>query len=217
MTRKIAASCWWMHQLTFAHAIQIRARVFDLFPQTFAPDVFTYERYKWAYVILDSRSIWWDDQAHLVPLLDLINCRPRSPNAGPVFETEMDAANANAIAIASESSSTGDEVFEDYQQPNYVYFTYHGFVLPPAGALADSSNPNGGIHDDCVRVVITVPESDKQYQRKMSALYKRGIYTATNEFCLSPVRCSDPAVMPRVRTLLFVHFDYPIAAEQRAS
>ena len=41
----------------------------------FDPTVFTYERYRWAHAILDSRSVWWDDQQHLVPLLDLVNCK----------------------------------------------------------------------------------------------------------------------------------------------
>jgi hypothetical protein len=28
--------------------LKIRARVFDLFPHVFLPEVFTYDRYKWA-------------------------------------------------------------------------------------------------------------------------------------------------------------------------
>lgn len=60
-------------------------------------------------------------------------------------------------------------------------------------------------HDnDCVRVVINIPETDRQYQRKLAALYQKGIYTADNEFCLSPVRqtlscCPVTFVCMRVR------------------
>ena len=130
--------------------LKIRARVFDIFPNVFSPEVFTYERYKWAYVILDSHSIFWDGQAHLVPLLDLINCRPRR-HGGKSYDTEMDATGEHAIAITSEPFGADDQLFEDYEQANYAYFLYHGFVLP-----------DNDFHD-CVRVVISVPENDKQY------------------------------------------------------
>eukprot|EP00750_Incisomonas_marina_P004003 INCI13432.4.p1 GENE.INCI13432.4~~INCI13432.4.p1 ORF type:complete len:841 (-),score=130.41 INCI13432.4:2707-5055(-) len=125
--------------------LKIRARVFDLFPQVFSPELFTYERYKWAHVILDSRSIWWDNQAHLVPLLDLINCRPRRQPSAESYETEMDAAGKNAVAVASEPFAAGEDFFEDYRQPNYVYFLYHGFVLSDHGADGSS----GRVATDC--------------------------------------------------------------------
>jgi hypothetical protein len=35
---------------------------------------FSQRQYYWATAVLDSRSIWWDGQRHLVPLLDTINC-----------------------------------------------------------------------------------------------------------------------------------------------
>jgi hypothetical protein len=39
-----------------------------------AHHAFSRQQYYWATAILDSRSIWWDGQRHLVPLLDTINC-----------------------------------------------------------------------------------------------------------------------------------------------
>lgn len=44
-------------------------------------NILNYETYKWATAILDSRSIWWNGQRHLVPMLDFINCKERNgPN-----------------------------------------------------------------------------------------------------------------------------------------
>ena len=36
---------------------------------------FTLNNYEHALTILDSRSIWWNNQRHLVPMLDFINCQ----------------------------------------------------------------------------------------------------------------------------------------------
>lgn len=35
----------------------------------------------------------------------------------------------NAITLAPWGFKKGEQVFENYGQPNSVYFTYHGFVL----------------------------------------------------------------------------------------
>ena len=53
----------------------------------------TLDNYMWASTILDSRSIWWDGVRHLVPLLDLINCKELTdPKA--VHKTEREGDNA---------------------------------------------------------------------------------------------------------------------------
>ena len=41
-------------------------------------NILNYETYRWATAILDSRSIWWNGQRHLVPMLDFINCKERN-------------------------------------------------------------------------------------------------------------------------------------------
>jgi len=42
----------------------------------------------------------------------------------------MDDTNTNAITQASWAFASGDQVYENYGQANYIYFMYHGFALP---------------------------------------------------------------------------------------
>ena len=60
-------------------------RVPQLLPET----EFNFANYKWAYGILDSRSIWWNGERHLVPMLDLINCA-EGPDKDRVHSTVLD-------------------------------------------------------------------------------------------------------------------------------
>ena len=53
----------------------VKSRVFDIYPHIFDVKThFTMENYVWATAVLDSRSVWWNEKQHLVPLLDLVNC-----------------------------------------------------------------------------------------------------------------------------------------------
>ncbi|TMW65373.1 hypothetical protein Poli38472_008015 [Pythium oligandrum] len=88
----------------------------------------THERIRWANAILDSRSIWWDGQRHLVPLLDMVNCAELGLKHKP-HHTNLDPSGANAITEASWEFKAGEQVVENYGQPNYIYLLYHGFVL----------------------------------------------------------------------------------------
>ena len=89
----------------------------------------SWSNYQWAQAILDSRSIWWAGKRHLVPMLDFINC-VEGPDPSRVHSTHMDASNKHAITAASWAFATGEQVFENYGQANYIYFMYHGFALP---------------------------------------------------------------------------------------
>lgn len=88
----------------------------------------TLERFLWANAILDSRSIWWGGQRHLVPLLDMVNCRELAPNKQHKAH-RTDRNGEFADTRASWVFQAGDEVVENYGQPNYIYLMYHGFVL----------------------------------------------------------------------------------------
>ena len=91
-----------------------------------------FDKFKWAYSIIDTRSIWWDGKRHLVPLLDLVNCNEvydkdnQIPNK--IHETFRDTKEI-ATTKASHSVSKGNQIFENYGQPNHIYFLYHGFTL----------------------------------------------------------------------------------------
>ena len=78
----------------------------------------------WATAIVDSRSIWWGRKRHLVPLLDLIN----ADTTGRSHETKM-LDDDIAVTRASRRITKGTQVFENYAQPNYLLFSYHGFLL----------------------------------------------------------------------------------------
>lgn len=83
----------------------------------------------WATAILDSRSIWWDSKRHLAPLLDLVN----ADNEGYAHETRLESHEETeqkmAVTRASRPVGKGEQVFENYAQPNYLLFAYHGFLL----------------------------------------------------------------------------------------
>ena len=86
-------------------------------------------KFLWAYAVLDSRSIWWDNTRHLTPLLDLVN----ADVVGRVHETKIedsiDMTQKLAVTRASRPIHAGEQIFEHYGQPNYLLFSYHGFVL----------------------------------------------------------------------------------------
>ena len=40
----------------------IRKHVIEKFPEAFPPKLFTFDAYRWAHAVLDSRSIWWNGE-----------------------------------------------------------------------------------------------------------------------------------------------------------
>mgnify|MGYP006076518873 FL=1 len=101
-------------------------------------EAFSYENYKWAHAILDSRSIWWTGERHLSPMLDFVNCAqgPESPVgsgrrvAARVHSTGLDDKTGTvAITKAPWAFPSGSQIYENYGQPNYIYFLHHGFSL----------------------------------------------------------------------------------------
>jgi histone-lysine N-methyltransferase SETD3 len=62
-------------------------------------DVLTFDNYRWATAILDSRSIWWGGERHLVPLLDFVNCA-QGPSAHVVHSTALDESEKFAVTLA---------------------------------------------------------------------------------------------------------------------
>ncbi len=81
--------------------------------------------------VYQQRSIWWDGKRHLVPLLDFVNCMEQHNQSGDVtaaHKTFFDDSN-HAITKASRAYKMGEQIFENYGQPNHIYFTYHGFML----------------------------------------------------------------------------------------
>jgi hypothetical protein len=61
---------------------------------------FSFENYLWATAILDSRSIWWNGQRHLVPMLDFINCKEGKEDRNRLHSTILDDSKRYAITYA---------------------------------------------------------------------------------------------------------------------
>jgi hypothetical protein len=101
----------------------------ELVKSFFPSEILTFENYRWATAILDSRSIWWSGKRHLVPMLDFINCI-EGPEGSRVHSTTLDDTGRYALTKSPWSFNQGEQVFENYGQPNHIYFTYHGFILP---------------------------------------------------------------------------------------
>ena len=97
-------------------------------PPSLPEGLLTMERYMWAHAILDSRSIWWSGERHLVPLLDLINCG-EGPRPDRVHATRPNRQTGAAETLADRDYRAGEQLFENYGQMNRVYFVYHGFVM----------------------------------------------------------------------------------------
>jgi hypothetical protein len=144
-------------------------------------NVLNEETYLWATAILDSRSIWWNGQRHLVPMLDFINCQERAgeerkevmrihstkverfPLPEVTSETEGVVEGASeggeggsklqdevllAVTHAAWPFQRDEQLFENYGQPNHIYFAYHGFIL--------DSNSN-----DCAQLRLSLTEEER--------------------------------------------------------
>ncbi|KAG7383361.1 hypothetical protein PHYPSEUDO_003741 [Phytophthora pseudosyringae] len=130
----------------------------------------TERRFRWANAMLDSRSIWWNSQRHLVPLLDMVNCQELDSQHKP-HHTNLDASGRLAITEASWGFEAGQQVVENYAQPNYIYLLYHGFVL-------DINS------HDCAHFHLELPAATRQ--RAFSALLASlELYSWTPDVCVS--------------------------------
>ena len=145
-------------------------------------EAWTQENFFWAMTILDSRSIWWGGKRNLVPLLDLINCQD-GPEGSTVHKTELDGDGVNAVTLAPWNFGEGEQVFENYGQPNHVYFMYHGFVLEENAY--DCSLMISGIHETDEGIKGKDMEDVKQ------KLIAGGFRSYSPEFCVSPASIEE--------------------------
>jgi len=130
---------------------QINSRVFEKFPKAFPPETFTRARYLWAHSILDSRAIWMNGERNLVPMLDMVNCG-EGPDTTRVHRSDHKQTDEDPMGQcetrASWSFKKGDQVLENYGQPNNIYFKYHGFIIE--GNSHDCVNIDVHGHVHCV-------------------------------------------------------------------
>jgi hypothetical protein len=85
--------------------------------------ILTRETYFWAISILDSRSIWWQGQRHLVPMLDFINCQERMGERNEVirihatkvekFPIDYEAIDTTPLLRVEQEERDDDEVRDE--------------------------------------------------------------------------------------------------------
>jgi len=90
----------------------------------------SFDDFVWASLILFTRCIWWEGSCHLVPVLDMVNCSAGTDdNQYKVHQTRFDQKSGTAVTRARGNFNKGEQVFENYGQPNVIYAFKHGFVL----------------------------------------------------------------------------------------
>lgn len=176
-------------QLDFLAGSDLRNRILNYqkkVSQTYAsllndPDVvralspvFTFDHYVWAHSILDARSIWWDGKRHLVPLLDFVNCEA-SKDIHSVHESSSDTTGKYIETKARKNVLVGEQVFEDYGQPNHIYFLYHGFIL------------DNNLHDCALIDDLSISSDDKVNsvgEKSRKRLHVNGFNNLNPSFCI---------------------------------
>eukprot|EP00945_MAST-04E_sp_MAST-4E-sp1_P002179 g2179.t1 len=150
----------------------VKKHLFSKYSEYLPPNVYSYDNYRWAHAILDSRRIWWNGEGHLTPMLDLINCM-EGPDPSRVHSTRLDGRGRNAITKAPWEFKKGEQLFEPYGQANHIYLMYHGFLL-------DLNS------HDCVQVSLDVNPDDPEFDEKTSLLKRRRITNSPSmETCLA--------------------------------
>merc|ERR1719223_1314352 len=96
--------------------------------------------FEWGTLILWSRSVILDSERHLVPMLDFVNERAVHPETNKSIRAHSTSSSVagEAITRAPVAFAKGAQLFENFNQPNHVYFLNYGFFL--------EKNP-----DDCYR------------------------------------------------------------------
>ena len=142
----------------------------------------------WACAIIDSRSIWWDKGRHLTPLLDLVN----ADSVGRPHETLPESGSESVIVTkATRSLEVGEQLFENYAQPNYLLFSYHGFIL--------ENNPN-----DCAVMQISLDPRAKNSEL---------IRSTSPTFCIK----NDWESLDSLAGVLRMKYDLPLKPYQDGS
>jgi hypothetical protein len=68
--------------------------------------------FRWGHYILDSRSIWWNNKRHLVPLLDLINCGEGKNASKPirVHQTKLTLSSASGFKVDTADTLSATDI-----------------------------------------------------------------------------------------------------------
>ena len=115
-------------------------------------------------------------------MLDLINCGEGINEYGEVTRAhQTDFVDNLAVTRANKSYKKGEQVFENYAQPNYIYWAYHGFAL-------DENSHDCAIIQMTINTEITATmsaEERKVYDSIVeSRLVENGFSSLNPTFCI---------------------------------
>eukprot|EP01064_Diplonema_japonicum_P029434 TRINITY_DN4771_c1_g1_i1.p1 TRINITY_DN4771_c1_g1~~TRINITY_DN4771_c1_g1_i1.p1 ORF type:complete len:408 (+),score=76.16 TRINITY_DN4771_c1_g1_i1:73-1296(+) len=147
----------------------------------FLPIDVTWEMFEWAQSIYNTRSIWVGGRPNFVPFLDMVNCK-EGPDPNKIHTTKDMSGFANTYAAWSFSS--GEQVFENYGQRNYIYFLHHGF------ALEENSQ-------DCVDVSLS------HVSKKLTTAVRKSLrasnHDPSTQYCLTSLKPFPPQFIAALR------------------
>jgi hypothetical protein len=119
------------------HYDLLSASVLEKFPEVFPDDCCTFQDYKWARHMIESRAWHLRGQQHLAPMADFFN---HEPLPSMTYDTEPDERGEAFLAhhhvtptfvevLADRTHTQAEQVFECYgDNSNSIYLKYHGFV-----------------------------------------------------------------------------------------
>jgi len=87
----------------------------------------------------------------------------------------------------------GDQIFENYGQPNYIYFLYHGFIL--------TENAHDCVLFNDIKILRTDPVA-QNIPSMWAKLNSAGFYSINPTFCLNNDKSVD-----RLNSFIRVKFD----------
>lgn len=93
------------------------------------PEFFNEENLEWACLILDSRLIYVDYEAFLIPMLDFANYKESTQNPTKILRAKFDESYTTTEIKAMEDVGANSQIFENLGYSNDNYLLYHGIVL----------------------------------------------------------------------------------------
>jgi hypothetical protein len=123
-------------------------------------DKLDFDQYLWASNVLDSRTIWVNGRHRVfLPVLDMANNKDHPSKA---HRTIRNAETGDSNTPSIWAVSKGEQLFENYNTPNFDNLLYHGFVLTE------------NTHET---VVLNMPPPGKEYYQTLGAVRARPKYS----------------------------------------
>ena len=93
----------------------------------FDTDFYNLENIEWACIILDSRLIYVDYEAFLIPMLDFANYKENSNNPDKVFQANFSGKSTQIKA--GDNLNKNEQLFESFKYSNDYLLVHHGMTL----------------------------------------------------------------------------------------